>query len=158
MWYVFMDITSTRLKQETVKQAVIQLNGTKTAKHNGPALHVVDKKAYYSIPETDRLTKKDIEQGTTTISNIGSIYREHKGSCALLEIIPPQTTAFAIDSIQKRPCVITDAQGNDTIAVRQILPITIAMDHRALDYGDIIPFMRKLDEIFANAEMLKQWK
>ena len=50
------------------------------------------------------------------------------------------------------------AQGNDTIAVRQILPITIAMDHRALDYGDIIPFMRKLDEIFANAEVLKQWK
>ena len=53
---------------------------------------------------------------------------------------------------------MTDAQGNDTIAVRQILPITIAMDHRALDYGDIIPFMRKLDEIFANAEVLKQWK
>ena len=75
-----------------------------------------------------------------------------------MEIIPPQTTAFAIDSIQKRPCVITDAQGNDTIAVRQILPITIAMDHRAMDYSDIVPFMRKLDEIFANAEVLKQWK
>lgn len=158
MFDVSLDNTITGLKQGKVKQTVSRLIGSKTGKHKVHTLHGAAKKAYYSIPEKDRLTKKDIEQGTTTISNIGSIYREHKGSCALLEIIPPQTTAFAIDSIQKRPRVITDAQGNDTIAVRQILPITIAMDHRALDYGDIIPFMRKLDEIFANAEVLKQWK
>ena len=158
MFDVSLDNTITGLKQGKVKQTVSRLIGSKTGKHKVHTLHGAAKKAYYSIPEKDRLTKKDIEQGTTTISNIGSIYREHKGSCALLEIIPPQTTAFAIDSIQKRPCVMTDAQGNDTIAVRQILPITIAMDHRALDYGDIIPFMRKLDEIFANAEVLKQWK
>ena len=158
MFDVSLDNTITGLKQGKVKQTVSRLIGSKTGKHKVHTLHGAAKKAYYSIPEKDRLTKKDIEQGTTTISNIGSIYREHKGSCALLEIIPPQTTAFAIDSIQKRPCVITDAQGNDTIAVRQILPITIAMDHRALDYSDIIPFMRKLDEIFANAEVLKQWK
>lgn len=158
MFDVSLDNTITGLKQGKVKQTVSRLIGSKTGKHKVHTLRGVAKKAYYSIPEKDRLTKKDIEQGTTTISNIGSIYREHKGSCTLLEIIPPQTTAFAIDSIQKRPCVITDAQGNDTIAVRQILPITIAMDHRALDYSDIIPFMRKLDEIFANAEVLKQWK
>ena len=143
---------------DEVMYEVMRLIGSKTGAHKVTTLHGAEKKKYYSIPATDRLTKKDIEQGTTTISNIGSIYREHKGSCALLEIIPPQTTAFAIDSIQKRPRVITDAQGNDTIAVRQILPITIAMDHRALDYSDIVPFMRKLDEIFANAEVLKQWK
>ena len=158
MYEVSLDNTLQRLKQGKVAQTVMRLIGSKTGAHKVTTLHGAEKKKYYSIPATDRLTKKDIEQGTTTISNIGSIYREHKGSCALLEIIPPQTTAFAIDSIQKRPCVMTDAQGNDTIAVRQILPITIAMDHRALDYGDIIPFMRKLDEIFANAEVLKQWK
>ena len=158
MFDVSLDNTITGLKQGKVKQTVSRLIGSKTGKHKVHTLRGAAKKAYYSIPEKDRLTKKDIEQGTTTISNIGSIYREHKGSCTLLEIIPPQTTAFAIDSIQKRPRVMTDAQGNDTIAVRQILPITIAMDHRALDYSDIIPFMRKLDEIFANAEVLKQWK
>lgn len=158
MFDVSLDNTITGLKQGKVKQTVSRLIGSKTGKHKVHTLRGAAKKAYYSIPEKDRLTKKDIEQGTTTISNIGSIYREHKGSCALLEIIPPQTTAFAIDSIQKRPRVITDAQGNDTIAVRQILPITIAMDHRALDYSDLVPFMRKLDEIFANAEVLKQWK
>ena len=62
-----------------------------------------------------------------------------KGMCALLEIIPPQTTAFAINAAQKRPTVVTDENGNDKIEIRLILPITIAIDHRALDYGDVVP-------------------
>ena len=118
MYEVSLDNTLQRLKQGKVAQTVMRLIGSKTGAHKVTTLHGAEKKKYYSIPTKDRLTKKDIEQGTTTISNIGSIYREHKGSCALLEIIPPQTTAFAIDSIQKRPRVMTDAQGNDTIAVR----------------------------------------
>lgn len=44
---------------------------------------------------------------------------------------------------QKRPTVVTDENGNDKIEIRLILPITIAIDHRALDYGDVVPFMRK---------------
>ncbi len=158
MYEVSLDNTLQRLKEGKVAQTLLRLIGSKTGAHKITTLHGAEKKKYYSIPATERLTKKDIEQGTTTISNLGSIYREHKGNCALLEIIPPQTTAFAVDSIQKRPRVITDAQGNDTIEVRQILPITIAIDHRALDYGDIVPFMRKLDEIFGNPEILKSWK
>ena len=38
-----------------------------------------------------------------------------------------------------------------------VLPLTVAFDHRALDMGDMIPFFEKLDEIFANTEMIKEW-
>ena len=77
--------------------------------------------------------------------------------CALLEIIPPQTTAFAINAAQKKPIVVTDENGNDKIEIRLVLPITIAIDHRALDYGDVVPFMRKLDEIFDNPAIIQSW-
>ncbi|HBM99440.1 MAG TPA: hypothetical protein DD413_08445 [Ruminococcus sp.] len=127
-------------------------------KHMVKTLSGSEKKKYYSIPVSDRLTKHDIEQGTTTISNLGSIYREQKGACALLEIIPPQTTAFAVNSAQKRATVVTDENGKDSIDVRLIMPITIAIDHRALDYGDVVPFMRKLDEIFENPSVIQSWK
>ncbi len=89
-----------------------------------------------------KLTKHDIEQGTVTTSNLDSIYREQKGECFLLEIIPPETFAFAINAIQKRPVVITNETGKDKIEVRHILPITIAIDHRVLDYSDVVPLMR----------------
>lgn len=104
------------------------------------------------------IKKVYVPQGTTTISNLGSVYREQKGLCALLEIIPPQTTAFAINAAQKKPIVVTDENGNDKIEIRLVLPITIAIDHRALDYGDVVPFMRKLDEIFDNPAIIQSWK
>ncbi len=158
MFEVSMDNTLQGLKQGKILQAIRRLYGSKTGKHKVKTLSGQAKKEYYSIPTTERLTKHDIEQGTTTISNLGSIYREHKGLCALLEIIPPQTTAFAVNAAQKRPIVVTDENGNDTVESRLIMPITIAIDHRALDYGDIVPFMRRLDEIFANPEIILSWK
>lgn len=158
MFEVSLDNTLTGLKEGKILQAVRRLYGSKTGKHKVKTLSGKAKKEYYSIPTTDRLTKHDIEQGTTTISNLGSIYREQKGECALLEIIPPQTTAIAVNAAQKRAVVVTDENGNDTIEAKLILPLTIAIDHRALDYGDVVPFMRKLDEIFANPEIIQSWK
>lgn len=159
MFEVSLDNTLTGLKQGKILQTVRRLYGSKMpGKHMVKTLSGSEKKKYYSIPASDRLTKHDIEQGTTTISNLGSVYREQKGACALLEIIPPQTTAFAVNSAQKRATVVTDENGKDSIDVRLIMPITIAIDHRALDYGDVVPFMRKLDEIFENPSVIQSWK
>ncbi len=159
MFEVSLDNTLTGLKNGKILQTFRRLYGSKMpGKHKVHTLSGSAKKEYYSIPVTDRLTKHDIEQGTTTISNLGSIYREHKGLCALLEIIPPQTTAFAINAVQKKPIVVTDENGNDKIEIRSILPITIAIDHRALDYGDAVPFMQRLDEIFAAPQIIQSWK
>ena len=159
MYEVSIDNTLTGSKQGKILQAIRRLYGSKMpGKHQVKVLSGKAKKEYYSIPEKDRLTKHDIEQGTTTVSNLGSIYREQKGFCALLEIIPPQTTAFAINAAQKRATVVTDENGRDKIEVRLILPITIAIDHRALDYGDVVPCLKRFDEIFENPSVIQEWK
>ena len=158
MFEVSLDNTLQGLKKGKIKQAILRLIGSKTGKHKVRTLKGEAKKKYYSIPESDRLTKRDIEQGTVTISNLGSIHRNQKGMCFLLEIIPPQVTAIAVNAIQKKPVVVTDENGNDTIEIRQILPLTIAFDHRALDYGDLVPFMDRLDEIFDNPVVIHDWK
>lgn len=121
------------------------------------SLSGAEKRAYYSIPVKDRLTTHDIQQGTTTISNFGSVYRDQKGMCTLLEIIPPQTTAFAVNAVQDKPVVVKKENGEKSIEIRQVLPITVAIDHRALDYGDCVPFFKKLDEFLKNPEILHSW-
>lgn len=95
--------------------------------------------------------------GTVTISNIGSLYKEQKGSFALLEIIPPQVFAVGIGSIQERPGVYFQKNGNKEIGIRKTLPMCLVFDHRAVDFSSIIPFLKKLDEIFAKPYVIHRW-
>ena len=158
MFEVSLDNTLTALKHGKIAQTVNRLYGSKTGKHKVRTLSGQAKKDYYAIPETERLTKHDIEQGTTTITNVGSIYRPFRGEVNILEIIPPQVTAFAIGATQKKALVRTNEKGEDEMYIGFTMPITAAMDHRALDYGDMVPFFEKLDAIFADPSIIHSWK
>lgn len=153
MYEVSLDNTLIGLKKGKIVQAICRLIGSKTGKHRVKTLSGASKKKYYSIPEKDRLTKHDIEQGTITVSNLGSVCREWSGVCTLLEIIPPQVCAIAIGSVQQVPVVTKGG----SLAVGKKLPLTIAFDHRALDMGDVSPFISRLNEIFAEPEIIKDW-
>lgn len=158
MFDVSLDNTLTALKQGKVKQTIYRLIGSKTGKHKVKTLSGKEKKAYEAIPEQDRLTKRDIEQGTITVSNIGSTYRQQRGETCLLEIVPPQVCAIALGAVQDKPVVIVNEAGEKEIAIRQVMPLCIAFDHRALDFGEIVPFIKRLDEIFEEPEIIHTWR
>jgi len=158
MFEVSLDNTLNALKRGKIAQTVNRLYGSKTGKHRVHTLSGQAKKDYYAIPETERLTKHDIEQGTTTITNVGSIYRPFRGEVNILEIIPPQVSAFAIGSTQKKALVKTNEKGEDEMYIGYTCPITVAMDHRALDYGDMVPFFETLDAIFEDPSIIHSWK
>jgi Pyruvate/2-oxoglutarate dehydrogenase complex, dihydrolipoamide acyltransferase (E2) component, and related enzymes len=118
----------------------------------GPA-----KKAYYAIPEDERLTDSNLIAGTVTVSNIGSLYKEQRGYFGLLEVIPPQIFAIGLGAIQEKPGIFVNANGQKEIGIRQTLPMCLAFDHRAIDFDALVPFLKKLDEIFANPEVMRRW-
>ncbi len=89
---------------------------------------------------SERLVRKDLDPGSITVTNLGSLYREWNGKCTLLEIIPPQLCAIALNSIREG-----------------VLPLTIAFDHRALDADDIFPFMRRMDELLSSTDTLRSF-
>ena len=148
MFDVSLDNTLTGLRQGKVMQTLNRLIGSKTGKHKVKTLRGKEKREYNKIPESDRLTRHDIEQGTITVSNIGSVYREQRGAAALIEIIPPQVTAIAVGAVQDKPVVIVNENDEQEIAIREVLPFTIVFDHRALDFGEVTPFIKKMEEIF----------
>lgn len=158
MMEVSLDNTFTGLKQGKISQTFYRIIGSKTGKHKVKTLTGKDKRDYYKIPEGDRLTKRDIEQGTITVSNIGSVYRAQRGETCLLEIVPPQICAIAVGAVQDKPIVVVNEDGEKEIAIRQVMPLCIAFDHRALDFGEIVPFIKKLDEIFEEPEIIHSWR
>ena len=81
------------------------------------------------------------------VSNIGSAMRDLPGCFGLLEIIQPQTVAIGLGAVQSKPLVITDAAGQEAIAIRQVLPMTICFDHRAMDFEALTGFIREVTRL-----------
>lgn len=157
LYSVSIDNTMKNLKKGKLLQTICRLVGANFGNCKVSHLSGKAKKEYEAVSPEERLTISDLEQGTVTISNVGSVYRGQRGSITLLEIVPPQVAAFAVGAAQERPVVVTKENGSKDIETRLILPICIAFDHRALDFGDTVPFMQKLDEIFANPKVIRSW-
>jgi 2-oxoglutarate dehydrogenase E2 component (dihydrolipoamide succinyltransferase) len=75
------------------------------------------------------LTPDDVRGGTFTITNPGQY-----GSIMATPIInQPQVAILDLEAVVKRPVVVTDAAGNDSIAIRPMTILGLSWDHRALD-------------------------
>jgi pyruvate/2-oxoglutarate dehydrogenase complex dihydrolipoamide acyltransferase (E2) component len=75
------------------------------------------------------LSPDDVRGGTFTITNPGQF-----GAVAATPIInQPQVAILDLEAVVKRPVVITDADGNDSIAIRPMTMLCMSWDHRALD-------------------------
>jgi pyruvate/2-oxoglutarate dehydrogenase complex dihydrolipoamide acyltransferase (E2) component len=75
------------------------------------------------------LTPDDVSGGTFTITNPGQY-----GSIMATPIInQPQVAILDFEAVVKRAVVVTDADGNDSIAIRPMTILGLSWDHRALD-------------------------
>jgi 2-oxoglutarate dehydrogenase E2 component (dihydrolipoamide succinyltransferase) len=76
-----------------------------------------------------RLSPEEVQDGTFTITNPGVF-----GSLMGAPIInQPQVAILGVGAIEKRPKVITGADGEDTIAIRTCCYFSISFDHRIID-------------------------
>jgi 2-oxoglutarate dehydrogenase E2 component (dihydrolipoamide succinyltransferase) len=76
-----------------------------------------------------KLSPEEVQDGTFTITNPGVF-----GSLMGTPIInQPQVAIMGVGAIEKRPKVITGADGEDTIAIRTCAYFSLSFDHRVID-------------------------
>jgi pyruvate dehydrogenase E2 component (dihydrolipoamide acetyltransferase) len=92
------------------------------------------------------LKPDELSGGTFTITNIGS-------QGALFDtpiLVPPQAAMLGTGAIVKRPRVIVDENGNESIGIRSISYLPLTYDHRLIDGADAGRFLttikRRLEE------------
>jgi pyruvate dehydrogenase E2 component (dihydrolipoyllysine-residue acetyltransferase) len=86
---------------------------------------------------TKKLDPREVQDGTFTITNPGVF-----GSLVGTPIInQPQVGILCLGAIEKRPKVITGADGEDTIAIRTCSYISLSFDHRIVDGAEADKFM-----------------
>ena len=80
--------------------------------------------------------------GTFTLTNYGTT-----GSLIAAPIInQPQIGILGAGSLQKRPIVIAGPDGEDAIAIRTMVYLSLVFDHRAMDGEAASRFLRMVKE------------
>ena len=93
-----------------------------------------------SRTRNNKIGPDELSGGTFTITNIGSV-----GALFDTPIInQPQVGILGTGAIVKRPMVVTDAEGNDNIAIRSMMYLSLTYDHRLVDGADAGRFLQTL--------------
>jgi 2-oxoglutarate dehydrogenase E2 component (dihydrolipoamide succinyltransferase) len=90
-----------------------------------------------------QLSADDIMDGTFTITNAGSY-----GTMMQFPIInQPQVAILSTDGVKRKPVVITDEHGAESIGIHSVGILALAWDHRAFDGAYAAAFLNRLREI-----------
>jgi 2-oxoglutarate dehydrogenase E2 component (dihydrolipoamide succinyltransferase) len=95
-----------------------------------------------------QLLPDDVQGGTFTITNPGG-YGTFHGTPIISQ---PQSAILGTYALVKRPWVIEDENGNDAIAIKPIMNITLTYDHRLIDGAYAGRFLKELRERLENWE------
>ncbi len=90
-----------------------------------------------------QLSPDELSGGTFTLTNAGSY-----GTMMQFPIInQPQVAILSTDAVNRKPVVVTDEYGNESIAIHSVGVLAMAWDHRAIDGAYAAAFLARVKEI-----------
>jgi len=95
-----------------------------------------------------KLLPDEASGSTFTLTNSG-IFGEEFGTPIINQ---PESAILAIGGLRKEPVVVTDAEGNDSIAIRSVQYFCLGFDHRTIDGADAGKFMGEFKRV------LEEWE
>ncbi|MGJ7450276.1 2-oxoglutarate dehydrogenase, E2 component, dihydrolipoamide succinyltransferase [Aquipuribacter sp. MA13-13] len=91
---------------------------------------------------TNSISPDDLSGGTFTLTNTGS-----RGALFDTPILnQPQVAILGTGAVVKRPTVVTDSEGNESIAVRSMVYLALSYDHRIVDGAEAARFLSAMKQ------------
>ena len=97
-----------------------------------------------------RLTDADYHGGTFTVSSLGMFDLDD----FVAIINPPESAILAVGKIAKTPVVVTNAEGEDEIAIKSMCALCLSYDHRIIDGAEAAKFLQKVKNYLQNPVLL----
>jgi 2-oxoglutarate dehydrogenase E2 component (dihydrolipoamide succinyltransferase) len=93
-----------------------------------------------------KLKPDEVGSGTFTITNPG-IFGEQFGTPIINQ---PESGILGVGGLFKEPAVVTGEDGTDSIAIRNMIHLTLGFDHRIIDGADAGKFMAEMKKYLEN--------
>ena len=95
---------------------------------------------------SSKLRTEELIGGTFTVSNSGPV-----GPFMVAPVInQPQVAILSTDGVSRKPVVITDNEGGESIAIHSVGMLVLSWDHRAFDGAYAAAFLRSLKDVLEN--------
>ncbi len=95
---------------------------------------------------TKKLLPDEVGGSTFTLTNAGAF----GGEFGMPILNQPEAAILAVGGLRKEPAVLTDAEGNDSIAIRSMQYFCLGFDHRLIDGADGGKFMLEFKKTLEN--------
>ncbi|USZ70982.1 dihydrolipoamide acetyltransferase family protein [Natronosalvus halobius] len=125
-----------------------------------PVVEDADHKGMLQLSsETDELVTKarertispdELRGSTFTITNIGGIGGEY--ATPILNY--PEAGILAVGEIKRKPRVVTDDEGTESIEPRSVMTLSLSFDHRLIDGAEGAAFTNEVMRYLENPELL----
>lgn len=105
---------------------------------------------FEDVDESEKLQVEDVLGATCTVANIGMTVHGHQ---TVTVIIPPEVTMWGIGDLHLAPAVV-----DGEVVPRYQVTLALTLDHRALDGGDVFPFVDLMRNYIDHPELIYDWK
>ncbi|MFW2366782.1 MAG: dihydrolipoamide acetyltransferase family protein [Desulforhopalus sp.] len=110
----------------------------------------VETNSAISRARAGKLQREEMQGGTFTITNAGAL----GGSRFSAIINQPEVAILGLGQGRLEPRVVTDDRDRQQIVPRLIMPVMLCFDHRVVDGGDAIRFLRLIIDALEDPEEL----
>ncbi len=93
-----------------------------------------------------KLSPDEVGGSTFTLTNAGAF----GGEFGMPILNQPEAAILAVGGLRKEPAVVTDPEGNDSIAIRSMQSFCLGFDHRLIDGADAGKFMSEFKKVLEN--------
>jgi len=93
-----------------------------------------------------KLSPDEVGGSTFTLTNAGAF----GGEFGMPILNQPEAAILAVGGLRKEPAVVTDSEGNDSIAIRSMQTFCLGFDHRLIDGADAGKFMSEFKKVLEN--------
>ena len=105
----------------------------------------------------DGLYADDFTEGTVCFTNWGTLYDELDVNITYIPPLYPQVFLFASGRVKDAEYYYKDSNGLLQQGTKKVLPLTMVFDHKIGGANDLIPFIKKLDEILQSPSVIHKW-
>lgn len=100
---------------------------------------------------------EELSQGSVCFTNWGAICDSPGFNIVSGPLLYPQVFLFSMGRLKEENYVYEDENGNLKLGSKKILPLGLNFDHKIGGAYELVPFIKRLEEIFADPEVMYNW-